>query len=55
MTVEMQFLADVELTCEECRGTRFKSEILDVKYKGKNIADVLNMTIREALLFQRRQ
>jgi excinuclease ABC subunit A len=51
VTVEMQFLADVELTCEECRGTRFKSEILDVKYKGKNIADVLNMTIREALLF----
>ncbi|MGI8495030.1 MAG: excinuclease ABC subunit UvrA, partial [Pyrinomonadaceae bacterium] len=51
VTVEMQFLADVELTCEECRGTRFKSEILDVRYKGKNITDVLNMTIREALLF----
>jgi excinuclease ABC subunit A len=51
VTVEMQFLADVELTCEECRGTRFKSEILDVKYKGKNIAEVLSMTIREALLF----
>ncbi|MGI9036196.1 MAG: excinuclease ABC subunit UvrA [Pyrinomonadaceae bacterium] len=51
VTVEMQFLADVELTCEECRGTRFKQEILDVKYKGKNIADVLQMTIREALVF----
>ncbi|MGI8467977.1 MAG: excinuclease ABC subunit UvrA [Pyrinomonadaceae bacterium] len=51
VTVEMQFLADVELTCEECHGTRFKSEILDVKYKGKNIADVLQMTIREALIF----
>ena len=51
VTVEMQFLADVELTCEECHGTRFKSEILDVKYKGKNIADVLNMTVREANIF----
>lgn len=51
VTVEMQFLADVELTCEECHGTRFKQEILDVKYKGKNIADVLQMTVRESLLF----
>lgn len=51
VTVEMQFLADVELTCEECHGTRFKSEILDVKYKGKNIHEVLNMTIHEALFF----
>ena len=38
VTVEMQFLADVELTCEDCRGTRFREEVLDVKYKGKNIA-----------------
>ncbi|MGH9821002.1 MAG: excinuclease ABC subunit UvrA, partial [Pyrinomonadaceae bacterium] len=51
VTVEMQFLADVELTCEDCRGTRFKPEILDVKYKGRNIHDVLQMTIREAILF----
>ncbi len=51
VTVEMQFLADVELTCEDCRGTRFKDEILDVKYKGKNIAEVLQLTIREAILF----
>ena len=51
VTVEMQFLADVELTCEECHGTRFKSEILEVKYKGKNIHEVLQMTIREALFF----
>jgi len=51
VTVEMQFLADVELTCEDCRGTRFKNEILDVKYKGKNIAEVLQMTVREAILF----
>ena len=51
VTVEMQFLADVELTCEDCRGTRFKNEILDVTYKGKNIAEVLQLTIREAILF----
>ncbi len=51
VTVEMQFLADVELTCEDCRGTRFKNEILDVTYKGKNIHEVLQMTIREAITF----
>ncbi|MFN6963825.1 MAG: excinuclease ABC subunit UvrA [Pyrinomonadaceae bacterium] len=51
VTIEMQFLADVELTCEECRGMRFKQEILDVKYKGHSIHDVLEMTIREAILF----
>jgi len=51
VTIEMQFLADVELTCEECRGMRFKQEVLDVKYKGRNIHDVLQMTIREALAF----
>jgi excinuclease ABC subunit A len=48
---EMQFLADVELTCEECKGMRFKQSLLDVKYKGRSIHDVLNMTVREALLF----
>lgn len=51
VTVEMQFLADVELTCEDCRGTRFRDEILGVKYKGKNIHEVLEMTVREAILF----
>ncbi len=51
VTVEMQFLADIELTCEDCRGTRFRDEILDVKYKGKNIAEVLQLTVREAILF----
>jgi len=51
VTVEMQFLADVELTCEDCRGTRFRDEVLDVKYKGKNIAQVLQLTVREAILF----
>ncbi|PYS90951.1 MAG: excinuclease ABC subunit A [Acidobacteria bacterium] len=53
VTVEMQFLADVELVCEECKGTRFKSTILDVRYRGKSINDVLSMTVREAMLFFR--
>ncbi|MCS6873720.1 MAG: excinuclease ABC subunit UvrA [Pyrinomonadaceae bacterium] len=51
VTIEMQFLADVEITCEECHGTRFKNEILDVRYKGKNIHEVLQMTVREAIAF----
>jgi excinuclease ABC subunit A len=51
VTVEMQFLADVELVCEDCHGTRFKPTILDIRYRGKNIHDVLNLTIREALTF----
>jgi excinuclease ABC subunit A len=49
--VEMQFMADVELTCESCRGMRFKKDILEVKYNGKNIFDTLEMTIDEALNF----
>jgi len=53
VTVEMQFLADVELVCEECKGTRFKQQILDVRYRGKNVHDVLNMTVREAMTFFR--
>jgi excinuclease ABC subunit A len=51
VTVEMQFLADVELVCEECRGRRFKPGILEIRYKGKNIYDVLQMTVKEALGF----
>jgi len=51
VTVEMQFLADVELICEECRGTRFKSSVLDVRYHGRNIHEVLGLTVREALAF----
>src|SRR5262249_42402814 len=51
VTVEMQFLADVELVCEDCKGTRYKPAILDVRYKGKNIHEVLNLTVREALQF----
>jgi excinuclease ABC subunit A len=51
VTVEMQFLADIELVCEECHGMRFKPAILDVRYKGKNIHEVLQMTVKEALTF----
>jgi excinuclease ABC subunit A len=51
VTVEMQFLADVELICEECRGTRFKSSVLEVRYRDKNIHEVLCLTVREALHF----
>ncbi|HEX3586326.1 MAG TPA: excinuclease ABC subunit UvrA, partial [Candidatus Angelobacter sp.] len=51
VTVEMQFLADVELICEDCKGTRYKPQILDVRYKGKNIHEVLNLTVRESLQY----
>ena len=51
VTVEMQFLADVELPCEDCNGTRFQPKILNVQYKGKNIHEVLNLTVKEALRF----
>src|SRR6202790_3483412 len=51
VTVEMQFLADVELICDECKGTRYKPQVLEIHYKGKNIHEVLNLTIREALKF----
>src|ERR1022692_2584633 len=51
VTVEMQFLADVELICDECKGTRYKPQVLEIHYKGKNIHEVLNLTIREALRF----
>ncbi|WP_026967308.1 excinuclease ABC subunit UvrA [Algoriphagus terrigena] len=50
-TVEMQFMADIHLTCESCKGKRFKNEILEVKYKEKDISEVLAMTIDEALEF----
>ena len=51
ITVEMQFMADLVLECEACHGHRFKHDILDVRYKDKNIYDVLNMTISEAIEF----
>jgi len=49
--VEMQFMADLYLECESCKGARYKKEILDIRYHGKNIVDVLNMTVTEALEF----
>jgi excinuclease ABC subunit A len=51
ITISMQFMADVNLKCDECNGKRFKDNILDVKYKGKSISDVLDMTIEESLTF----
>src|SRR5438874_2716602 len=51
VTVEMQFLADVELICEECKGTRYKAEVLEVRYRGKNIHQTLELTVKEALQF----
>ncbi len=49
--IEMQFMADIELVCEECVGTRFRKEILQVQYRGKNIHDVLNMSVSDAIEF----
>lgn len=51
VVVEMQFLADVELICEDCNGTRFREEVLQIRYKGKNIAEALELTVREAIFF----
>ncbi|MDH3650292.1 MAG: ATP-binding cassette domain-containing protein, partial [Saprospiraceae bacterium] len=51
IVVEMQFLADVRLICEDCKGQRFKQEVLEVLHKGKNIFEILNLTIEEALDF----
>src|SRR5579862_4756461 len=51
VTVEMQFLADVELVCEDCKGTRFKPSVLDVKYHGLNVHEALQLTVKEAISF----
>lgn len=51
VTIEMQFMADIHLTCEECKGQRFKEEVLDAKHNGKSISDVLNLSVDEALEF----
>ena len=51
ITVEMQFMADIVLECEACHGERFKHDVLEVRYRGKNINDVLNMTVSEAIAF----
>ena len=49
--IEMQFLADLYLECEECEGRRFKEDVLEVRYNGKNVDDILNLTVDEALTF----
>lgn len=51
ITVEMQFMADVHIECDQCHGHRFKSEVLEVKFEGKNISDVLSLSVNEALEF----
>ncbi|WP_027419689.1 excinuclease ABC subunit UvrA [Crocinitomix catalasitica] len=51
ITISMQFMADVKLTCEDCKGKRYTPETLDIEYKGKNIHDILSLSIEEALLF----
>ena len=51
ITIPMQFMADVVLECEECHGKRYKSDVLEVRYQGANIADVLDMTVSEAIHF----
>ena len=53
LTIDMQFLPDVRLRCPECQGTRYRPETLEVTYRGKNIAEVLDLTAREALSFFR--
>jgi excinuclease ABC subunit A len=52
--IEMQFMADIYLTCEHCGGKKFRDEVLDIKYKEKNISDILNLTIDEAIDFFRK-
>lgn len=49
--IEMQFMADLQLTCEECKGARFKEEILEVKYEDKNVAEILDLTVEESINF----
>ena len=51
VTIEMQFMSDITVVCDECHGRRFKPEILDIKYNGKNITDVLEMTVDQAIAF----
>ena len=50
-TISMQFMADVQLVCDQCHGKRFKDEVIEVEFKGKNIAEVLAMTVDEAVVF----
>ncbi len=53
LTIDMQFLPDVQMRCPECRGTRYRPEVLEVTYRGRNIAEVLELTAREAFVFFR--
>ena len=53
LTIDMQFLPDVMIRCPECRGTRYRPEVLEITYRGRNIAEVLDMTAREAFAFFR--
>ena len=55
VTIEMQFLADVQLICESCNGRRFKKEVMEVKFNGKSIADVLDLTVDESIEFFKKQ
>lgn len=55
IAIDMQFMADVYVKCPECKGQRYKKEVLEITYRGKSIADVLNMTVREAFVFFRGQ
>ena len=51
ITIEMQFMADITIPCESCHGERFKRDVLDIEYRGKNINDILNMTVNQAIEF----
>ena len=51
ITIEMQFMADITIPCESCHGKRFKKDILEITYRGKNISDILEMTVEEAIAF----
>ena len=53
LEIDMQFMADVFMRCPDCHGARYRREILDVTYRGRNIADILEMTVREAFTFFR--
>ena len=55
VTIEMQFMADIRLTCESCKGKRFKQEVVEVEYEGKSISEVLKLTVDEAITFFQKQ
>ncbi len=55
ISIDMQFMSDINIVCDQCRGTRYRDEILAVKYRGKSIAEALNLTVREAFSFFRGQ